>query len=142
MLLKNQLRPYQLYIPWKMKQVILNIYIYNFVNKSSSLSNAQKYEVLTNTWKPESTYSFPPDGSSGRHFQHGWLTRFPWLAYSAAVNGGFCITCVLFGGESTHNASKLQRLMTIPFIPCTSSLSKLTKHAQKLKQSKANRYAN
>ena len=107
--------------------------IYNFVNKSSSLSDAQKYEVLTNTWKPESTYSFPLDGSSGRHFQHGWLTRFPWLAYSAAVNGGFCITCVLFGGESTHNASKLQRLMTLPFIPCTSSLSKLTKHAQKSK---------
>ena len=32
-----------------------------------------------------------------------------------ATNGGFCINCVLFvlfGGESMHNTSKLQRLMT------------------------------
>jgi hypothetical protein len=39
--------------------------IFNFVNKSSSLTDAEKYEILTNTWKPESTCSFPPENSSG-----------------------------------------------------------------------------
>jgi hypothetical protein len=104
---------------------------FNFVNKSSSLSDAEKYEILTNTWKPESTYSFPPENSSGRRSQYGWLTCFPWLAYSAAANGGFCINCVLFGNESTHNTSKLQLLMTLPFIRSTSSINKLTQHAHK-----------
>ena len=60
----------------------------------------------------ESDYSFPPDENTGRRFQYECLTRFRWLAYPAAENGSFCINCVLFGGESRHNVSKLQRLMT------------------------------
>jgi hypothetical protein len=64
--------------------------IFNFVNKSSSLTDAEKYEILTNTWKPESTYSFRPETLSGSRFQYGWLTHFPWLAYSSADNGGSC----------------------------------------------------
>ena len=53
-------------------------------------------------------YSFPPDENTGRRFQYECLTRFPWLAYSAAENGSFCINCVLFGGESMRNVSKLE----------------------------------
>ena len=32
----------------------------------------------------KSDYSFPSDENTGRRFQYECLTRFPWLAYSAA----------------------------------------------------------
>lgn len=43
---------------------------------------------------------------------------FPWLTYSAVSNGAFCIYCFLFGGESTHNATKLQKLPCINYQTC------------------------
>jgi hypothetical protein len=82
--------------------------IYNYVNLVSSLPDSKKYEILCNHWKPGSDFSFPPHENIGRRLRFAWLSRFPWLAYSAVANSGFCITCVFFGGESTHNASKLQ----------------------------------
>jgi hypothetical protein len=69
--------------------------INNYINRLSILSNADKYD-LTNPWKPDSDYTFPPDKISGGRFQHDWFTRFPWLVYSVAVNGGFCINSALF----------------------------------------------
>ena len=80
--------------------------IHNYVNLGSSLPESKKYSL--SSLKPGSDYSFPPDENTGRRFQYECLTRFPWLAYSAAENDSFCINCVLFGGESTHNVSKLE----------------------------------
>ena len=99
----------------------------------SSLPDSKKYEVLCNHWKPGSDYSFPPDENTGRRFQSAWLTRFPWLAYSAVANGGFCVNCVLFGSENTHDASKLKRLMTSALPPSASALQKLCQHCEKSK---------
>ena len=98
--------------------------VYNYVNLGSSLPDSEKYRILCSHWKPASNYSFPPDEKTGRRFQFAWLKRFPWLAYSAVANGGFCVNCLLFGSESTHNASKLQRLMTSALPPSASAVQK------------------
>jgi hypothetical protein len=105
--------------------------IYNYVNLVSSLPVSKKYEILCNHWKPGSDFSFPPHKNIGRRFRFPWLSRFPWLAYSAVANGGFSVTCVLFGSESTHNASKLQRLMTSALPPSASAVQKLCQHGEK-----------
>ena len=47
------------------------------------------------------------------------------------ANGGFCVPCVLFGGESTHNASKISRLMTSALHPGSSAVQKLSQHGEK-----------
>jgi hypothetical protein len=47
------------------------------------------------------------------------------------ANSGFCITCVFFGGESTHNASKLQWLMTSALPPSASAVQKPCQHGEK-----------
>ena len=61
-----------------------------------SLSDAEKHNLLCNIWKPEPSYHFPISPSH-RKFQHSWLSRFPWLAYSKALDGAFCVDCVFFG---------------------------------------------
>ena len=77
--------------------------------------------MLCNDWKPGSDFSFPPHENIGRRFRFAWLSRFLWLANSAVANGGFCVTCVLFRGESTHNASKLPRLRMTSALPPSAS---------------------
>ena len=37
------------------------------------------------------------------------------MAYSAVLDWAFCINCVLFGGDSNHNSSKLNCLLKAPF---------------------------
>ena len=105
--------------------------IHNYVNLGSSLPECKKYDILFRHWKPESDYSFPPNENTGRRFQYECLTRFPCLAYSAVENGSFCINCVLFGGESTHNVSKLQGLMTNALRSSASDFQKLCQHSEK-----------
>lgn len=107
--------------------------VHFYVGKASTLSDAEKNDLLCNVWKPDESYRFPVDPNSQRRFQHSWLTRFSWLAYSAVDNGGFCLNCLLFGTEGVHNASKLQRLVSSPLLPSTSSSKKLTDHAMKSK---------
>ena len=79
----------------------------------STFSDDRKFSIPTSVLKPNPSYEFPPN-SSGRRFQYKWFDRFPWLAYSKAIDGAFCIDCVTFGGESTHNASKLSHLFKTP----------------------------
>ena len=110
--------------------------ISNFVNLSAPLTDQDKYALICNLWKPESTYDFPVTiikGSGRRKFQYDWLnmTEFSWLAYSARVDGAFCLNCVLFGGESTHNASKLKQLFKEPFKTWDVALQRFRDHNKK-----------
>ena len=102
----------------------------NFLNRTSSLTEQQKYHLLCNVWRPEAAYNFPVN-ASGRRFQHQWLTKFSWLVYSEVLDGAFCINCLLFGGESTHNATKLKKLFKEPLNAWSTALQKLREHVEK-----------
>ena len=100
------------------------------------LSDAQKYNFLCHTllchhWKPSMTYSFQPN-LSGQKFQYLVnMSPPPWVAYSNALDGAFCVNCVLFGGEGGHNASKLLHLFWSPLNNCNTALQRLDQHASK-----------
>ena len=101
-----------------------------FYNTVSTLSDSQKYELLCHVWKPKFNHNFPSNSRS-RRFQFKWFTIFPWLAYSQLLDGAFCINCVLFGGESSHNASKLHHLFRSPLDCWSKAVDKLKDHALK-----------
>ena len=102
----------------------------NFYKVVSTLSDGQKYDNLCNVWKPPKSYPFPKN-SVGRKFQYKWLNAFPWLVYSKLLNGAFCIYCVLFGGESNHNSSKLMCLYKTPFDKWQDAIRRFNHHAEK-----------
>ena len=103
----------------------------HFYNLSaSSFSDEKKYNLLCGTWRPDHSLTFPRN-SSGRRFQLKWLAKFPWLVYSRILDGAFCLHCVLFGGESSHNASKLQYLYSLPLTYWKTALQKFSEHEQK-----------
>ena len=101
-----------------------------FIDKAPSLADNVKFDLLSNHWKPEQTYEFPIDRSN-RKFQYSWFSMFPWLVYSEVLSGALCINCVLFGGESTHNASKLLNLFRAPLNTWSSALQRLREHEDK-----------
>ncbi|XP_003748679.1 52 kDa repressor of the inhibitor of the protein kinase-like [Galendromus occidentalis] len=79
-----------------------------FVRKSSSLhaplTEEERFKALTDCWKPDEHYQFPKvlESTRTRAFQHHYLVKWPWLAYSEMHGGGaFCKYCVLFARETS-----------------------------------------
>ena len=46
--------------------------VHFYVGKASTLSDAEKYDLMCNVWKPDESYRFPVDPNSQRRFQHSW----------------------------------------------------------------------
>ena len=92
-----------------------------------SLDKEQMYKLLT---VPDKSYLFPKVFSAGcnRCFQVKWLEKYPWLVYSASLNGGFCKYCTLF----VKDRSKLGRLVNKPFEKWVKVTGILDGHASKL----------
>ena len=46
------------------------------------LSDAEKYELLTNPFQPGADYKFPKSsaGRAALSFQRHWMQQYPWLA--------------------------------------------------------------
>ena len=53
-------------------------------------SDEEKYRVLVNAFRPDSSYHFPSQ-EEYRAFQSAWLELYSWLSYSPFFNGGFCV---------------------------------------------------
>ncbi len=98
--------------------------------KTEQLKETDKYDLIRNVWKQEENFAFPfcQEGSKRRKFAYPWLTTYKWLAYSNAIDGCFCLPCILFGVRSGHNATKQVRLVSEPRIYWTSACSRLCMH--------------
>ena len=69
------------------------------------LSDAEKYELLANPFRPAADYKFPKSTTEwALSFQHWWFQLHPWLAYSKEHNGGFCTPCVIFASSGRHGS--------------------------------------
>ncbi len=103
----------------------------NLLGRVKSMSDEEKYKVLTNNCRPGPDFPYPMN-SSRRKFQHKWFSEFNWLAYSKSLDGAFCLTCVLFGAtESTHNATKINLLFTKPFTNWSNAVRGFRDHTTK-----------
>ena len=63
-----------------------------------TLTAPEKLNIIDNHFRPGENYAFPKINMNKckRGFRHQWLTTYPWLVYSKEVDGGFCLSCVLF----------------------------------------------
>lgn len=77
------------------------------------------FKVLKNVWKPQKCYDFPlleHNKERSLKFQYAWLDKYSWLAYSKALNGGFCKYCVVFAGNTGGVGNQpLGNLVVSPF---------------------------
>lgn len=89
-----------------------------------SLTEVEREDILHECWKPEPNFKFPIEvifsGIDKRpknlKFQYSWLRTFPWLAYSAKLDGAFCTFCVAFAKAGAGiNSQTLGVLVRKPF---------------------------
>ena len=79
-----------------------------YVQSSVPTSDAEKYQLLTDPFKPEANL---------------------WLVYSKQENGGFCIPCVF--ASTGHHGSDSGILVQHPLVSFSKALQLLTKHTYK-----------
>ena len=83
------------------------------------MTSGEKYDFLTDHFKPSSCYIFPLVymNSCNRQFQHSWLKKHPWLTYSHNPDGGFYLPCALFCTDRSTKGVLVNR----PFMKWTKS---------------------
>lgn len=59
--------------------------IASYKGKSQQLSDAVRYQLLVNHFRPNITFKFPRS-ANGHSFQHRWLQQYSWLCYSKLVS--------------------------------------------------------
>ena len=72
------------------------------VRAIDGLSDAHKFDLLTNHYKPPDNFDFPKqitekEKKHDRSFQLHWLDDYIWMVYSKTQNAPFCLACVFFG---------------------------------------------
>lgn len=77
------------------------------------LTDDEKLKLLKNTWIPPTTFPFPElvEGKQKRKFNHDWLKKYKWLAYSQMLGGGLCTQCVLFAPSGAGIGSQVKYLI-------------------------------
>ena len=95
--------------------------------KVKGLNTAQISNLIKNVFKPEKQFPFPK--TNGRSFRYNWLDLYPWLCYSPLKDGGYCLSCVLFGDRFPGKASKLKNLFSEPFRRWNDASTSFKRHA-------------
>ena len=77
---------------------LVNADLGQYIHTIDTLSNYQKYRLLTQPFIPSKQYKFPQCNKYGknRSFQTSWLEKYNGLVYSPSLKGGLCKYCVLF----------------------------------------------
>lgn len=70
------------------------------------------------------------EGGQKRRFQPSWCSTYPWLKFSVSKNGGYCVACVLFAGDSagTGGQTRLGALVLEPMCKYKKALDVLANH--------------
>ena len=93
-----------------------------------SLSDGNRYALLKHHKSPSEGYRFPVTyiGGCNRSFQRRWLHEYPWMVYSEAVDGAFCIACALF----CRNRVGKGQFVNVPFRTWQKKAMKCKDHEQ------------
>ncbi|XP_041372656.1 uncharacterized protein LOC121385929 [Gigantopelta aegis] len=85
--------------------------------KLKEMSDAQTLHLLQKHYRPDSRYAFPAVFVNGcnRSFKYSWIEKYPWIVYSARLDGVFCIYCALFRKDRSSRGS----IVNLPFTKWT-----------------------
>ena len=103
-----------------------------YINSIDTLSNNEKYQLLTQPFIPPKHYKFPQCNKYGknRSFQINWLEKYNGLVYSPSLQGGLCKYCILFA----KTRESLGTFVNSPFTELWKASEKLKQHFCKEKE--------
>lgn len=100
-----------------------------FVNNRKT-TDAEKLGLINQKIPSVETLPYINESGHKRRFQPGWCSTYPWLKYSATKNGGYCVACVLFAGETagTGGQTKLGTFVLEPMVKFKKATELLCNH--------------
>ena len=112
------------------------------LKEERTLTDQEKYHLLTNHFRPSATYRFPSVlyGKKKRAFQHDWLHQYNGLVYSETMQGSYCKYCVLFGQAAYSVYSFTGTLISKPLTNLQKASEKLRNHFIGVGGSSARKY--
>ncbi|XP_065069047.1 uncharacterized protein LOC135694297 isoform X2 [Rhopilema esculentum] len=116
-----------------LETAVTNSYdIGSFYGQVESFTEAKKYDLCKNVWGPDANFVFPSHSIYGskRKFSFSWLNDYPWLRYSKALDGAFCLPCVIFGRRIGVNSSKVDKLVKSPFTDWSCAVTRFKSHCK------------
>ena len=87
------------------------------------LTDNDRAEWIDKCFCPPDGYIFPE--RSGRKCKSSWLETYKWLRFSPALNGCFCLACVLFGKSNANRG----QLVSSPLTNFHKAASALERHS-------------
>ena len=93
--------------------------------KAPHLSYSEKVDLIKNVFVPEKNFCFP---ETTRSFKYEWLLLFPWLCYSPSEDASYCLSCVLFGHDPSHESVQSLHFSTWPKLEAIFSQIKGSSH--------------
>ena len=117
----------------------MDIGLFSYAGRDEPVTREEKYDYLTGVWRPSKHFKFPKKKEFGknRSFNYYWLESFSWLSYSPALDGAFCLPCVLFACDAMKSGQQLERLVYKPLDAWTSAMRKFKQHESYSKIHKA-----
>lgn len=80
-------------------------------------------------WIPEQNYKYPTNNKRNLKFQHHWLYKWTWIAYSKMFDGVLCKYCVIFNEhEGGSGSQKLGKFVLTPFSNWKHAIEEFNKH--------------
>lgn len=104
--------------------------IITFTNNTIPEDN--RHHLFTNCVQvPPKSFTFPESGSRNLRFQHSWLSRWTWLAYSESTDGAFCSVCIFYANSAEPNKNRANlNLVKQPFKKWKDAVETFNKHQQ------------
>ncbi|XP_057299418.1 52 kDa repressor of the inhibitor of the protein kinase-like [Hydractinia symbiolongicarpus] len=90
------------------------------------MTDKQIFDLINQTFSPSADYTYPK--TLKRQFRSKWLKDYPWLRYSPAYYGAFCLPCVLFGSKFPDKCGKIQNLFLQPFTKWNDATRSFNQH--------------
>ena len=92
----------------------------------SEIKEDEKIELMKKHFRPDQNFKFPLRQYKSRNlrFVFSWLKDFPWLVYSKAKDGGYCLPCVLFARKPDGRGCTFGVLVERPFTEFRKALGK------------------
>lgn len=93
------------------------------------IESIKRIEILQSLWIPEQNYKYPTNNKRNLKFQHHWLYKWTWIAYSKMFDGALCKYCVIFNEhEGGSGSQKLGKFVLTPFSNWKNAIEEFNKH--------------
>ena len=100
-----------------------------YFSRAKNITINEKSSFVKDVFIPDETYNFPKRNK--RKFNVKWLKSHPWLCYSPAKDGAYCLPCCLFYHNNEKHTANINVLVSAPLTRWNNAATHFKHHETK-----------